>query len=215
MSLRFRNTLGGAVEPFEPLEPGHVRMYTCGPTVYAPAHVGNFRSFVFADLVRRTLLFLRLPRDLGDEHHRRRRQDHPRCRRGRHPHRRADRALHHGASSRTSSTWASREPDVMPRATEHIDEMVALIETLIEKGHAYQARTARSSSGSPPGLPTDELARTSIPSSSVAASGWRPTSTTRTTSATSHCGRRPSRASRAGRRRWAKVGPAGTSSARP
>ena len=57
MNLRFRNTLGGAVEPFEPLEPGHVRMYTCGPTVYAPAHVGNFRSFIFADLVRRTLVF--------------------------------------------------------------------------------------------------------------------------------------------------------------
>ena len=50
MTLRFRNTLGGALEAFEPLEPGHVRMYTCGPTVYAPAHVGNFRSFVFADL---------------------------------------------------------------------------------------------------------------------------------------------------------------------
>ena len=57
MSLHFRNTLGGSIEEFVPLEPGHVRMYTCGPTVYAPAHVGNFRSFVFADLVRRTLLF--------------------------------------------------------------------------------------------------------------------------------------------------------------
>jgi cysteinyl-tRNA synthetase len=57
MSQHFRNTLGGAVEPFEPIESGHVRMYTCGPTVYAPAHIGNFRSFVFADLVRRALLF--------------------------------------------------------------------------------------------------------------------------------------------------------------
>ena len=57
VTLRFRNTLGGAVETFEPLEPGHVRMYSCGPTVYAPAHVGNFRSFVFADLVRRALVF--------------------------------------------------------------------------------------------------------------------------------------------------------------
>ena len=49
MTLRLRNTLGGAVRPFEPLEPGHVRMYSCGPTVYGPAHVGNFRCFVFAD----------------------------------------------------------------------------------------------------------------------------------------------------------------------
>ena len=37
MNLRLRNTLGGAIEPFEPLEPGHVRMYSCGPTVYAPS----------------------------------------------------------------------------------------------------------------------------------------------------------------------------------
>ena len=72
MTLRFRNTLGGALEPFEPLEPGHVRMYTCGPTVYAPAHVGNFRSFVFADLVRRVPRLEGLPRHVGHEHHRRR-----------------------------------------------------------------------------------------------------------------------------------------------
>ncbi len=55
MSLQLRNTLGGRLEPFEPLEPGRVRMYSCGPTVYAAAHVGNFRSFVFADLLRRYL----------------------------------------------------------------------------------------------------------------------------------------------------------------
>ena len=57
MSLQFRNTLGGALAPFEPIEPGRVRMYSCGPTVYAPAHVGNFRAFIFADLVHRALLF--------------------------------------------------------------------------------------------------------------------------------------------------------------
>ena len=55
MTLHFRNTLGGALEPFQPLEPGHVRVYSCGPTVYAPAHIGNFRSFMFADLLRRYL----------------------------------------------------------------------------------------------------------------------------------------------------------------
>ena len=41
MSLRFTNTLGGAVDEFTPLEPGQVRMYTCGPTVYGPAHIGH------------------------------------------------------------------------------------------------------------------------------------------------------------------------------
>src|SRR3972149_853284 len=55
MTLRFRNTLGGALEEFVPLDPALVRIYSCGPTVYAPAHVGNFRSFLFADLLRRYL----------------------------------------------------------------------------------------------------------------------------------------------------------------
>ncbi len=138
MSLRFRNTLGGAVEPFEPLEPGHVRMYTCGPTVYAPAHVGNFRSFVFADLVRRSLLFLGYQvtwvmniTDVDDKIIR-------------------DAAAADIPIAELTGPFAAAfledlvrlgipEPDVMPRATEHIDDMVALIETLLQKGHAYQA----------------------------------------------------------------------------
>ncbi len=55
MSLRFYNTLGREVEEFESLEPGIVRMYTCGPTVYDRAHIGNFRAFVWEDLLRRYL----------------------------------------------------------------------------------------------------------------------------------------------------------------
>ena len=43
-------------EPFEPLEAGHARVYTCGPTVYAPPHIGNLRSNLFADLLKRALL---------------------------------------------------------------------------------------------------------------------------------------------------------------
>jgi len=137
MSQHFRNTLGGAVEPFEPIEPGHVRMYTCGPTVYAPAHIGNFRSFVFADLVRRALLFSglrvswvmnitdvddKIIRDAG----------------------RAGIPIGELTAGYTAAFLEDLarlgipEPDVMPRATEHIDDMVTLIESLIEKGHAYQ-----------------------------------------------------------------------------
>jgi cysteinyl-tRNA synthetase len=137
MSQRFRNTLGGQLEPFEPLEPGHVRLYTCGPTVYAPAHVGNFRSFVFADLVRRTLLFQgwrvtwvmnitdvddKIIRDAG--------------------------AAGIGIEELTArytdvfledlARLGIPQPDVMPRATAHIEDMVRLIETLLEKGHAYR-----------------------------------------------------------------------------
>ena len=55
--LRLRNTLTRRVEPVEPLEPGRVRMYTCGPTVYRYAHVGNLRSNLLADMIRRTLVY--------------------------------------------------------------------------------------------------------------------------------------------------------------
>jgi cysteinyl-tRNA synthetase len=138
VSLRFRNTLGGRLEDFEPLEPGHVRMYSCGPTVYAPAHVGNFRSFVFADLVRRALLFsgLRVTwvmniTDVDDKIIR-------------------DAARAGISISELTSTYTTlfledmarlgiATPDVMPRATEHIEDMVTLVERLLESGHAYRA----------------------------------------------------------------------------
>lgn len=53
--LRFYNTLTNKVEPFEPIEPGKVSMYNCGPTVYDFAHIGNFKTFLFADVLRRFL----------------------------------------------------------------------------------------------------------------------------------------------------------------
>src|ERR1700680_5111297 len=58
MALRFYNTLTQQVEPFAPLQGNTVSMYTCGPTVYHYAHIGNFRTYVFEDLLRRTLKFL-------------------------------------------------------------------------------------------------------------------------------------------------------------
>ena len=138
MSQQFRNTLGGAVEPFEPLEPGRVRMYSCGPTVYAPAHVGNFRSFVFADLVRRALLFAGYEvtwvmniTDVDDKIIRDAKA--------------AGCAIGELTAKYTEAFLEDLDrlgiprPDVMPRATEHIDDMVALIESLMEKGHAYRA----------------------------------------------------------------------------
>src|SRR2546430_9731061 len=54
--MRLQNTLSGQVEEFKPIEVGHVRMYTCGPTVHDYAHIGNFRTFLFEDLLRRGLL---------------------------------------------------------------------------------------------------------------------------------------------------------------
>jgi cysteinyl-tRNA synthetase len=54
-ALRLYNTMSGQVEELRPLEPGHVRMYTCGPTVHDFAHIGNFRTFLFEDLLRRVV----------------------------------------------------------------------------------------------------------------------------------------------------------------
>src|SRR5207249_10472260 len=53
--LRLHNTLSGKTESFVPLRAGEVKMYTCGPTVYDYAHIGNYRTFVFQDILRRFL----------------------------------------------------------------------------------------------------------------------------------------------------------------
>ena len=55
MTIRLPDTLTGETRPLVPLEEGMVRIYSCGPTVYGPAHIGNFRSFLFADLLVRFL----------------------------------------------------------------------------------------------------------------------------------------------------------------
>lgn len=137
MTLRFLNTLGSRLEPFAPLDPPTVRMYSCGPTVYGPAHVGNFRSFVFADLLRRYLAFrgyaVRWVMNITDVDDRIIRD-----------------ALRAGVTiDELTAVHVERflddcrllritPPDVMPRATEHIPQMAALIGVLLEKGHAYR-----------------------------------------------------------------------------
>ena len=55
MALRLHNTLTRSTDPFAPLDPPRVSLYTCGPTVYNYAHIGNFRTFLFEDLLRRWL----------------------------------------------------------------------------------------------------------------------------------------------------------------
>jgi cysteinyl-tRNA synthetase len=137
MTLLFRNTLGGALEPFTPLDPQAVRIYSCGPTVYAPAHVGNFRSFLFADLARRYLAWKGYPvtwvMNITDVD---------------------DKIIRDAAAAgitieeltaRHTATFLDElrrlrvaTPDVLPRATEHIPEMAQLIATLLDRGHAYR-----------------------------------------------------------------------------
>jgi cysteinyl-tRNA synthetase len=137
VTLQLYDTLAGAAREFVPLEAGHVRIYSCGPTVYGPAHVGNFRSFLFADLLVRYLRYkgLRVTwvmnvTDVDDKI--------------------IKSALTQGipieeVSERYRQQFLSDMatlgvvlPDVMPCATEHIPQMVALIQTLLERGHAYR-----------------------------------------------------------------------------
>ena len=137
MTLRLHDTLSGEQRDLIPLEPDHVRVYSCGPTVYGPAHIGNFRSFLFADLLVRYLRYrgLRVTwvmniTDIDD-----------RIIKG---------AAAAGVGIRElADRWTAQlrsdasalrmtDPDVMPRATDHIPEIVALIERLLERGHAYR-----------------------------------------------------------------------------
>ena len=72
MTVRLSDTLTGEVRDLVPLEPPTIRIYSCGPTVYGPAHIGNFRSFLFADLLVRHLRWRGHAGPLGHEHHRHR-----------------------------------------------------------------------------------------------------------------------------------------------
>jgi cysteinyl-tRNA synthetase len=137
MTIRLEDTLTGDVRPLQPLEPGHVRIYSCGPTVYGPAHIGNFRSFLFADLLVRYLRYrgLRVTwvMNLTD----------------------IDDKIIRGAAAEGITTSALTDryaerfladadslgmtrPDVLPRATEHIPQIADLVATLVAKGHAYR-----------------------------------------------------------------------------
>ena len=117
--------------------PGNVRMYSCGPTVYAPAHVGNFRSFLFADLTRRYLAWKGYPvtwvmniTDVDDKIIRDAAA--------------AGITIGELTAGHTEAFLAELRrlrvtmPDVLPRATDHIPDMARLIATLLERGHAYR-----------------------------------------------------------------------------
>ena len=136
--LRLYNTLTRAVETFAPTDGRKVRMYTCGPTVYNPAHLGNFRTFLFEDLLRRVLRLVgwevQQVMNLTD----------------------VDDKIIKRASERRVPIYEVTRPieaafhadrkylriqdaEAYPRATEHIPEMVALVQRLMKAGVAYQA----------------------------------------------------------------------------
>ena len=147
MTLRIRNTLTRSVEAVEPLEPGRVRMYTCGPTVYRFAHVGNLRSNLLADLIRRVLLYHGIEvfhvKNITDVGHLRedefdRGEDRMLVQAGLEHKTTAEIADAYEAAFHADEALVNILPaHVFPRATEHIDEMIQLAEELEDLGHAY------------------------------------------------------------------------------
>ena len=136
--LKFFNTLSRQEEEFQPIEAGKVRMYICGPTVWNFAHIGNFRTFIFGDVLRRYLKFkgyeLTHVFNLTD----------------------IDDRIIKEATARNISIdeftapyikyfWEDfdalglERPDVTPRATHHIAEMIDIISKLLANGHAYES----------------------------------------------------------------------------
>ena len=136
--MKLFNSLGRRLQEFEPLEPAHVRLYTCGPTVYDRIHIGNLRTFIFEDLLRRTLRFfgyrvtqamnltdvedkiiaaaLEAEVDIG-----------------------TFTAPHVASFFEDLATLRVERVEHYPRATEHVAEMIAMIERLQAAGYAYRA----------------------------------------------------------------------------
>jgi cysteinyl-tRNA synthetase len=136
--FRLHNTLTRQVESFAPADGRTVRMYTCGPTVYNPAHLGNFRTFLFEDLMRRVLALrgwhVRQVMNLTDVDDKI-----------------IKRAFEQGKTitevtepvieifHRDREYLRIQQAEEYPRATEYIPQMIALVERLVERGVAYQA----------------------------------------------------------------------------
>lgn len=136
--FRLYNTMSRTVEEFAPADGHTVRMYTCGPTVYDPAHLGNFRTFLFEDLLRRTLRLrgwkvvqvMNLT-DVDDKIITRAHQRGVTIREVTEP---VTEIFHRDRE------WLRIEAaEVYPKATEHIPEMIALVQALEARGLAYQA----------------------------------------------------------------------------
>ena len=136
MTLKIYDTLSRVKTDFNPLDPAHVRMYVCGPTVYDYAHIGNARPVVVFDVLSRLLrtlypkvTYARNITDVDDKINARARESGEDI--GTITKRTTD--IFH----QDMAELCALPPDVEPRATDHIKEMIVMIEDLIDKGHAY------------------------------------------------------------------------------
>jgi cysteinyl-tRNA synthetase len=139
--IKFYNTMTRKKEEFKPIKEGLVGLYTCGPTVYDLAHIGNFRAYIFEDLLHRFLEYagykvLRVMNitDVDDK-----------TIAGAHK----EGISLKGYTDRYTEifledmeTLRLKKPDHLPRATEHIQEMVSIVKKLLEKGYAYEREGA-------------------------------------------------------------------------
>ena len=138
MTLALHNTMSRAVEPFQPLVPGRVTFYACGPTVYNYAHIGNFRTFLFEDLLHRWLaasghdvFYIMNLTDVDDKTIKGAGE--------------AGKLLHEHVTQFIDAFHADRrylrirDASVYPRATEFIQPMIALVASLLDKGVAYRS----------------------------------------------------------------------------
>ena len=137
MTIQLHDTLRGRKVPFTPLKEGEVTMYLCGPTVYNFAHIGNARPAVVFDLLARvlrrryTLTFARNITDVDDK------INAAAIETGQPIEAITERFIK--AYNDDMGALGVNPPTVEPRATQHIAEMIAMIETLLDKGHAYEA----------------------------------------------------------------------------
>jgi cysteinyl-tRNA synthetase len=145
--LRLRNTLTRSDEPLEPGPSGRIGMYSCGPTVYRYAHVGNLRTFLLPDLIRRTLIYHGIEvfhvQNITDVGHMRderfdRGEDRMLVAAGLEHKTPAEIADAYEAAFHADEALVNILPaHVFPRATEHIPEMIEMTERLVDAGHAY------------------------------------------------------------------------------
>ena len=146
--LRIYNTLNKRVEEIEPAEPGKVSMYTCGPTVYRDAHIGNLRTYMMADWIRRALMHHGLQvhhiKNITDVGHMRQelvetggdKMILAALAEGKTVQEIAE--LYAGRFHRDEARLNIMDAHVFPWASQHIPEMLSIVDALVEKGHAYE-----------------------------------------------------------------------------